>query len=144
MERTIRKRIATGFWVIAVVMAIVGPPLAAFTVWPSAAEEADLAQTKLLADACQYYHLDNGEYPPDLETLAKPRPDGAKAFINAGALKSKTGGAFKYDPAGPKNQGLKPDVWVGTNNSKIGNWMVDRPRPMWSEMVLKVRKAIGW
>ena len=92
-----------------------------------AKQKVDLAQTKVLTQACQAYKLNTGEYPPDLETLAKPQPNGGQAYVEAAALKSKTGGAFKYDPAGPKNAGLKPDIWVEIPGGKVGNWMKELP-----------------
>jgi uncharacterized protein (TIGR03067 family) len=88
-------------------------------------QKADLAQMKVLTQACEAYKLKNDAWPPDLETLAKA--DGGAAYIEVAALKSKTGGPFKYDPKGPKNNGLKPDIWVEVGDVKIGNWMKDLP-----------------
>jgi uncharacterized protein (TIGR03067 family) len=93
-----------------------------------AKEQADLAQTKLLTEACETYALNNGDLPPNLEALTKPDPAGRRPYIEASALKPKVGGAFNYDPKGPKNGGLRPDIWVKGPNGDIGNWMKELKR----------------
>ncbi len=90
-----------------------------------AKENADLAQTKMLTQACENYKLNNGEYPPNLEALASRQPNGGPPVITKEMLTPKLGSGlqYKYDPAGPNNQGMKPDIWVDGPNVKIGNWM---------------------
>jgi uncharacterized protein (TIGR03067 family) len=94
----------------------------------AANERATLAQTKLLTLACENYKLDIGEFPPSLEALPNNKPNGGKPIIEAAALIPKVGGVFKYDPAGPRNSGLKPDIWVKGPNGDIGNWMKELKR----------------
>jgi uncharacterized protein (TIGR03067 family) len=94
----------------------------------AAKERATLAQTKLLTIACETYKLNTGDYPPILEELTKAQPGGGKPIIEEAALEPKVGGAFNYDAAGPRNGGLKPDIWVKGPNGNIGNWMKELKR----------------
>ncbi len=90
-----------------------------------AKENADLAQTKMLTSACETYKLNNGDYPGNLQALAERQPSGGVPIISPETLTPKLGSGlqYKYDPAGPNNQGMKPDIWVDGPNVKIGNWM---------------------
>jgi hypothetical protein len=85
----------------------------------------DLAQTKILTQACEAYKLDNGDWPPNLEALAMQRPNGSAPILDSAALQPRSvpNGRFQYDPSGPNNRGMKPDIWVDGPHGKIGNWM---------------------
>jgi uncharacterized protein (TIGR03067 family) len=93
-----------------------------------AKERATLAQAKLLTAACDIYKIDTGNYPPTLEALTKPIHEGGRPIIEASVLRAKVGGAFNYDAAGPKNGGLRPDIWVKGPDGDIGNWMKELKR----------------
>jgi hypothetical protein len=42
------------------------------------------------------------------------------------ALIDPWGKSFQYDPSGPKNQGLAPDIWTeAPDGSVIANWSKD-------------------
>lgn len=73
------------------------------------------------------YQVRNGDYPASLEVLTQPDPDGSPAYLERGALVDPWGRPLKYDRAGPRNKGDRPDVWSdGPNPSDpkglIGNW----------------------
>jgi hypothetical protein len=95
-----------------------------------AKEDADFIQMKSLTQACQTYKIDNDAWPPNLEVLTQPKPNGGSPYIEAYALvpKSVPGGRYQYDATGPQNHGEKPDIWVDVNGLKIGNWMQKVPR----------------
>jgi hypothetical protein len=80
-----------------------------------------------LTQALEVYKVKHGEYPATLEALAQNQPDGGPALVPADRLIDPWGRAYLYNPAGPKNKGLKPDVWSTGPDSKkpdgvIGNW----------------------
>jgi len=90
------------------------------------AETAVLVQMKVLTEACQYYRTVNGAWPPNLEALMLPQPNYKDLpYIEAHLLepKSDPNKRFQYDPAGPHNNGTKPDIWIDVNGRQIGNWM---------------------
>jgi Type II secretion system (T2SS), protein G len=85
-----------------------------------------------LTKAAQAYEIKFGQPPASLLSLVAP-PDGGRPYIEGGqnALFDPWGRPFQYDPAGPKNNGLKPDIWsLGPDpNDKtkfIGNWPEDK------------------
>jgi hypothetical protein len=83
-----------------------------------------------LSRAVEAYKISNGEYPSGLDDLAKKQPGGGPALVEAGALKDPWGKPYSYDPAGPKNAGLKPDIWsAGGGKVLIGNWPAPKTKP---------------
>jgi general secretion pathway protein G len=86
-------------------------------------EKIDYATTKQLSEACKMYKLNNGDFPPSLDALAQTQPNGDKPVVEPSLLEPKVGGQFRYDPAGPHNNGLNVDIWVDGPNGQIGNWM---------------------
>jgi type II secretory pathway pseudopilin PulG len=71
--------------------------------------------------AAKTYRLKNDDYPTSLKDLVT----GEKPYILGGekALLDPWGKPYQYDPAGPKNDGKKPDIWTETPGKKvIGNW----------------------
>jgi general secretion pathway protein G len=89
--------------------------------------KTDMARTQAnaLASAAEQYYARNGEFPPSLEMLTQPQPDGSGAFFGPEKLLDPWNKPFQYDPSGPRNQGNKPDVW--TTNPRgmiIGNFRV--------------------
>jgi hypothetical protein len=90
-----------------------------------AKENADLAQVKMLTQTCQTYKLENDSWPPNLEALTQPKPDGGRPYVEESALQPRSvpNGQFQYDPSGTHNHGEKPDIWVDGPHGPIGNWM---------------------
>ncbi len=83
--------------------------------------EAAVLQIRSLEEACQAYSLKNGEFPKTLDVLAK---DGK---IDREILTDPWDKKFRYDPAGPKHKGNKPDIWTVTPDGRtIGNF--DTPK----------------
>jgi general secretion pathway protein G len=76
-----------------------------------------------LAQACQAFQLQQGRFPESLNELLTP-PGGGKPYIEPGALNDPWGNPYQYDPDGPRNNNLKPDVFT-TNPSSgavVGNF----------------------
>ncbi|HEY1378002.1 MAG TPA: type II secretion system protein GspG [Gemmataceae bacterium] len=87
-----------------------------------------------IAAAVQAHELRYGRPPERLEQLAAP-PNGGKSFLGNQPLTDPWGRPYRYDPAGGRNGGVRPDVWslgpdAADANGVIGNWqaMNDRPR----------------
>ncbi len=79
-----------------------------------------------LTKAAQAFEIRYGQLPERLEQLAAP-PDGGNPFVDRDALTDPWGRPYKYDPAGPRNAGVRPDIWSlgpDPNDPKgvIGNW----------------------
>jgi Type II secretion system (T2SS), protein G len=118
-----------GVLLVGVVGCVVAAGIGGYFLLPKveeAKEDADLVKTKELTQACQAYRIDNDAWPPSLEALTQPKPDGQPPYLEASALQPKSvpNGQFHYDPTGAHNQGLKPDIWVDGPHGQIGNWMV--------------------
>jgi hypothetical protein len=78
-----------------------------------------------LMRAVQAYHLTHGELPASLAMLAEKGKDGERPFATADDLLDPWGKPYQYDPAGPKHDGFKPDIWTvdpADGKTKIGNW----------------------
>ncbi|HLW67221.1 MAG TPA: type II secretion system protein GspG [Gemmataceae bacterium] len=65
------------------------------------------------------------KYPDELDELVSP-PNG-RAYVSVESLFDPFGRKYQYDMKGPKNGGLKPDIWsLGPRHLKdaiIGNWV---------------------
>jgi general secretion pathway protein G len=81
------------------------------------------ADVSTLARACEAYKLHFEDFPDSLEQLCAP-PDGGKPQLdNREMLLDPWGRPYRYDKAGPNNNGLKPDVsTTGSKGQVIGNW----------------------
>jgi hypothetical protein len=78
---------------------------------------------KTLTQACEMYHLNNDAWPPSLAALAKLQPDGKPPILAEKDLLDPWGKPYGYDPAGPKNNGQRPDIWVKLPDGSVaGNW----------------------
>lgn len=92
--------------------------------------QEDIARSQAsgaLTNACQTYKLKHQDWPPNLQALLQKDALGGPYLESADALKDPWGGTYQYDPAGPKNNGMKPDIWAspktGPNAGKMfGNW----------------------
>jgi hypothetical protein len=109
---------------VAVAVALVCPGCALRAL---AKSKETLAETKVqvLDDALELYKYDNGRYPASLTALTETQPKGGAPLIQAEHLLDPWGQPFNYDPAGPHNEGKKPDVWCKAPTGRvIGNWGV--------------------
>src|SRR5262252_7737858 len=80
-------------------------------------------QIKNLTASCEQYLLVNGDWPPSLDALAAPQPAGGAPLIFLDDLLDSWGQRYKYDPAGPRNDGTKPDIWTQSPRGRvIANW----------------------
>lgn len=82
------------------------------------------AQAKALVAAAEQYYANNGEFPPSLESLTQPQPNGGGAFFGPEKLFDPWKKQFQYSQAGENTGGNKPDVWtVSPRGITIGSWM---------------------
>jgi hypothetical protein len=89
------------------------------------AAKVGMAKTgaKAIASALEQYYANNIELPPSLEALTQKQPNGLPAFFTPDKLLDPWNKPYQYDPQGPKNQGLRPDVWTTTPGGvEVGNW----------------------
>jgi general secretion pathway protein G len=76
-----------------------------------------------LAKAAQAYEVRFGQLPESLQQLVQP-PDGSKPFVEPDALLDPWQQPYQYDPSGPRNGGLKPDVFTTSpsDGQVVGNF----------------------
>jgi len=90
--------------------------------------QGDLAavQTKTLTNACNMYKIKhNGQYPESLQQLLQKDQRGGPYLDDPEALKDQWGQFYQYDRSGPRNNGVRPDIWTRSPEGKeIGNWPV--------------------
>jgi hypothetical protein len=84
------------------------------------------AGVQTLTLAAEAYEARFGQRPPQLQSLLAT-PAGAFIGPTAECLLDPWGRPYRYDPAGPRNNGLKPDVWSDGPDPAdrvgvIGNW----------------------
>ncbi len=73
------------------------------------------------------FHLDANRYPNKLDELLNPPPGESAPYLSE-LPQDPWGNPYEYDAQGPRNKGIKPDVWSagpdgnsGTEDD-IGNW----------------------
>ena len=83
--------------------------------------KAAVEQIKLLTKAVDVFTLRaDGEFPSTLDDLLRTKPP---ILQNKDALLDPWKKPFRYDVSGPRNSGLRPDIWTVTPaNETIGNW----------------------
>jgi general secretion pathway protein G len=81
------------------------------------------AGVKAIERAAVGYQVNYNELPATLQQLLQP-PSGNKPYLEPEALNDPWGKPYNYDPTGPNNSGLRPDVWTTTpDGATIGNWV---------------------
>jgi len=90
----------------------------------------DAASTQVkgtLTPAVDAYKIDHGTYPASLQALLARSDNGKGPYLkSAEALTDPWGRAYQYNPAGPNNNGLAPDIWAESPEGQIGNWAARR------------------
>jgi general secretion pathway protein G len=89
-------------------------------------EDAKISQAQIkanaIAAAAQRFLVKYDRLPESLTELSQP-PSGGTPFMDQDGLTDPWGKMFQYDPAGPHNNGQKPDVYTTTpHNEVVGNW----------------------
>ena len=85
--------------------------------------KAARARIETLTLALAAYRVNHEAFPPNLETLTQPQPNGKEALLEPAALVDPWGRPYQYEANGPKNKGKQPDVWTVTPTGQtIGNW----------------------
>jgi general secretion pathway protein G len=87
-----------------------------------AKEKTAVSQIRMLTDATNTYKLNNGEFPPSLDALSQPQPNGGSPIVQVDALRDPFGQPYGYDPNGSHNSGMQPDIWCNRPSHQIGNW----------------------
>ena len=88
---------------------------------------ADFQVRGSLPNACEAYRAKNGRLPKTLAELLEQNAVGGPYLEHPDALIDPWGNRYQYDPKGPRNNGLKPDIWTVTPQGiEIGNWPRDR------------------
>jgi hypothetical protein len=83
-----------------------------------------------LTQACQAYFIRNQKWPENLQVLLMRDATGTIYLENREALIDPWGKQYRYDPKGPMNQGLNPDIWTITPRGQIiGNWSKLNAKP---------------
>jgi hypothetical protein len=104
--------------VLALVLAVAGAGCSAGAADQVNAAKADI---RTLDKAVQAYCVEKGEYPESLQALVE---DGV---MTTTSLQDPWLKRYKYDPAGKRNKGKKPDIWtVAPDRTTIGNWPRDK------------------
>lgn len=86
-------------------------------------------QTKELQKAVETYKLDNDDFPASLDVLLQRNAGGRGPWLQRlDALTDPWGNPYQYNPTGPNNGGIVPDIWAETKYGQIGNWMSARQR----------------
>src|SRR5215831_7551625 len=73
--------------------------------------------TGALTQACQAYKVKRFEYPATLQLLLQRDAIGGPYLESSDALLDPWGHPYQYDASGPKNNGMKPDIWTIVPNS---------------------------
>jgi hypothetical protein len=117
--------------VIAILMVVIIVVLAGIGVffYRQAVDDAKVTAAQLkakgdLTTACKTYKVKVGNYPASLRDLLLKTPEGFGPFLeNEQALLDPWNQEYKYDPAGPHNNGTQPDIWTTTPKGiVVGNW----------------------
>ena len=111
---------------------IVGCGVIAFGIWYllfgamiSSMHDISAAQVRgPLTHGCQAYCLKNdGRFPDNLAVLLEKNPNGGPYLESPDALIDPWGRPYQYDTNGPRNKGMRPDIWtVAPDGRTIGNW----------------------
>lgn len=86
--------------------------------------KADVARVKAgeVAKALMVYKIDHDNWPADLTALTR-RGEHGGPYISEEDLLDPWGNRYRFDPAGPRNNGAKPDVYTTSPSGQvIGNW----------------------
>jgi hypothetical protein len=81
------------------------------------------AACNTLSERVETYKLNNETYPPSIEALAQPQPNGDAPLVPADKLRDPWGKLYQLDPSGPHNNSLKADVFTTTPKGQlVGNF----------------------
>ncbi len=130
-----RKTVRAGFTlmellvVVALLVVLAGTGGVIYMNYLEGAKE-DVAKTQVqtLTEAAQMYQIKHGSFPPDLNTLTQPTPDGKPGSLEVSALIDPWQRPYQYSVQGGHHAGQKPDIWsTGQDgNQQIGNWAAGR------------------
>jgi len=109
--------------VVAIIVVLVGlTSVYVMRYLDDAKKDAAWVKATQLATVLSAYHTSKGDYPASLDVLLQPG-DGGKPYLMPEQLVDPWGKTFQFDPAGPNNNGLRPDVWTQSPDGQtIGNW----------------------
>jgi len=81
-------------------------------------------QVQMLTKAAKTYWLEhNDQWPQSLQALLMRDDYGGPYLENTDALIDPWGQPYQYNPVGPQNNGMYPDIWsLAPDGKQIGNW----------------------
>jgi hypothetical protein len=86
-------------------------------------KDTALTQVKALGQSCDAFFVKNGKFPGTLNDLLAKDDGGIPVIGDPSMLIDPWGQQYQYDAAGPKNNGIRADVWtVSPDGQTIGNW----------------------
>lgn len=109
--------------VVAIIVILVGlGGVAVFRQYEDSKKDAARITATQLAGFVEQYKIRFGDYPGTLNDLLQP-PEGGPYISSQGGIIDPWSKPFQYDPSGPRNNGLKADVWaVAPDGTLCGNW----------------------
>src|SRR5262249_39233874 len=111
--------------VVAILVVLAGTAsIFVFRYLDDAKKQRAQSDLQTLTNSCVTYKMKYDEFPASLNSRANP-PRGGKPYLNSpDNILDPWGKPYQYDPSGPNNGGLKPDIWTVTpDNEQVGNWM---------------------
>jgi len=80
-------------------------------------------QVRTLTTACENYQLNYTRPPPTLRARYDKGDFGGPYMKSLDILMDPWGREYQYNPQGPRNRGMYPDIWtVDPDGREIGNW----------------------
>ena len=71
-----------------------------------------------LDQATQMYFKDHNHWPQSLQDLLQ-KDDNGGPYVQGDALQDPWGQMYQYDATGPRNQGMKPDIFTQPPGNRI-------------------------
>jgi general secretion pathway protein G len=109
--------------VVAIIVVLAG--VGTFYLMPMLSESKEqvaYTQAKTISEACQMFEVKHKQRPGSARDLVQA-VNGKAPILELDAILDPWGKEFVVDPSGPKNGGLRPDVYTTSPEGKvIGNW----------------------
>jgi general secretion pathway protein G len=113
--------------VVAIIVALAGVG-GYFLIGQLSQSQRDVARLQVkgpLQTAVGTYYTRNNRWPQSLDELLQTDAKGRPPILeDKDALTDPWQGRYQYDPAGPRNNGRRPDIWAvdPKDGAQIGNW----------------------
>ena len=117
-----------GYWILILLFATCVGICGLGWLWPALRKGIDIDTTARiqiggLTSACKAYFDKNQRWPDQLKTLTVKDDNGIVYLESKDVLADPWSREYQYDVKGPKNNGVRPDIWtVAPDGEIIGNW----------------------